>query len=180
MIGLTPVAMSTTSLTPISPRVASTTSGGRPKTIQIIHQRLFEAIGYLLELTSLSNLVYTGVFVVQSSDESERIASGVDLVVNGTLGEDRPLTRAQSIDDESSTVLFDETRFQRRPIRDEQELCRSRVGVRAVHTAWSEIRGFFFSEWVRGGYVSSLTPFEPQPWRCHWRIKRGSSRRSRR
>ena len=90
---LTPMAMLTTSLTPMSPRVASTTSGGRPKTVRTNYQRPFEATGYLLELTSLSDLVDARVLVVESSNKSEWIASGVDLIVDGSLGEDRSLTR---------------------------------------------------------------------------------------
>ena len=146
---LTPVAMSTTSLRPMSPRVASTTSGGSPKTVRTNHQRLFDVIECLLERTSLSDLGGTRILIVESSDEEKRFTSGVDLVVDGTLGKERSLTLIHGVEDESSAVLFDETGFHRPAVHNVQELGRSRVGVRGVHAAWAEICIYFRNGWVR-------------------------------
>ena len=138
MVALAPVAMLTTSSRPMSPRVASTTSGGRPKTVQTDHQWPFKIAEHPLELTSLSDLVGTRVLIVKSSDEDERITSSIDLVVDGTLGEDRSLASGQGVDDEPSAVLLDEPSFHR-SVHKVQKLGRSRVGVRGVHTARPEM-----------------------------------------
>jgi len=150
LVARTPIAMSTTSLRPMSPRVASTTSGGRPKTVRTNHQRVSDEIERLLELTSLSDLGGTRILIIKSSDEEERFTSGVDLVVDGTLGEERSLTLGHGVENESSAVLFDETGFHC-PVHNVQELGRSRVGVRAVHAAWAEKSIYFRNGWVRDG-----------------------------
>lgn len=149
MVALTPVAMLTTSSRPMSPRVASTTSGGRPKTVQTDHQWPLKIAEHPFKLTSLSDLVGTRVLIVKSSDEDERITSNIDLVVDGTLGEDRSLTSGQGVEDEPSAVLLDESGFHR-SVHKVQKLGCSRVGVRGVHTARAEIRIFVRSGRMKG------------------------------
>jgi len=63
------------------------------------------------ELTSLTDLGGTRILIIKSSDEEERFTSGVDLVVDRTLGEDRSLTLGHGVKDESGAALFDESGF---------------------------------------------------------------------
>jgi len=87
------------------------------------------------KLTSLRNLGGTGVFVVKRGDEEDRVAAGVDLVVDRPLREERTLTFGQDIVDEASTVFFDESGFHLSSHKV-KDLGRSGVGVRGVHAAW--------------------------------------------
>ena len=133
------MAMSTTSLRPISPRVASTTSGGRPKTGgcgPISAPAILENDG-VRTLTSLSDLTNTGVLVAKSGDESKRFTPKVDLVMDRTLGEKGSLTLRYGVDNETGSVLLDERSFHL-TVNDEQELGRSGMGVGAVHSARSD------------------------------------------
>ena len=59
--------------------------------------------------TSLSDLGGTGILVIEGGDEEDGIATGVDLVVDRPLREKCALTFGQSILDEASSVLFDES-----------------------------------------------------------------------
>jgi len=113
-----------------------------------------------LELTSLSDLGGTRVLIIKSSDEGERFASSIDLVVDGTLGEERSLALGHSVEDESSTTLFDETGFHRRAIHSVQELGRPRVSVRGVHTARAGMRMCFRKGWVREQMEAHLRHFD--------------------
>ena len=87
-------------------------------------------------LTSLGDLAGTGVLVVESGNESDRLTPEVDLVMDRTLGENGSLTLGQSIDDEASSVLLDEPGFHI-PIDEVKELGRSGMGMRGVHSARS-------------------------------------------
>jgi hypothetical protein len=176
-MGLTPLAISTTSLTPTSPRVAATTSGGRPKTetSRPISASAASRNSTIWTLTSLGDLADTRVLVVESSDESQRLAPEVDLVMDRTLGEERSLTCADGVEDESSTVLLDESGLHL-AVNDKQELGGSGMGVGAVHSARS-------GEWFRVRVVVDgrnelvrLTPSERQPWPCRSRRGQGSWR----
>ena len=137
-VGLTPLAMLTTSSMPISPRVAATTSGGRPKTdgSRLVSTPTISRNTGPWVLTSLGDLVDTWVLAVKSGDEGHRFTPGVDLVMDGTLGEDGSLALSQRVDDEAGTVLLDKPGFHR-AVNDEQELGRSRMGVWGVHSARS-------------------------------------------
>jgi hypothetical protein len=137
-VELTPLAMSTTSSMPTSPRVAATTSGGRPKTNE---NRSISALttsrnNRIRTLTSLGDLTGTGVLVVKSSDESDRITPEVDLVMDRTLGENGSLAFTQFVDDEAGSVLLNEPGFQV-AVDEEKELGRSGMGVGSVHSARS-------------------------------------------
>ena len=68
---------------PTSPRVAATTSGGRPKTngngpisVSTTSENRIRI------LTSLGDLTGTGVLVVKGGDESNRVTPEVDLVMD--------------------------------------------------------------------------------------------------
>lgn len=137
-VGLTPVARLTTSSMPTSPRVAATTSGGRPKTSRNgpISAPITPGNNKIWILTSLGNLTGTWVLVVKGGDESERLTAGVDLVMDGTLGENGSLTWGQSVDDEASSVLLDEPDFHV-AVNEVKELGRPRMGMRGVHSARS-------------------------------------------
>lgn len=89
----------------------------------------------------------TRILIIKSSDEEERFTSGVDLVVNRTLGEDRSLTLCHCVEDESGAALFDESGFHG-SVHNVQELGRSRVGVRGVHATWAETCIWFRKGWV--------------------------------
>jgi hypothetical protein len=122
----------------MSPRVAATTSGGRPKTET---SRSISASAVLKNsviwiLTSLGDLTDTRVLVVESGDKSQRLTPEVDLVMDRSLGEERSLTFAHGVDDEASAVLLDEPSFHL-AINDVQELGCSGVSVGAVHPARS-------------------------------------------
>jgi len=123
---------------PMSPRVAETTSGGRPKTNRngLISAPTTSRNNRIQILTSLTDLIDTRVFVVKSSDESERFTPGVDLIMDRTLGENCSLTRSQGVDDESSPVLLDEPGFHI-ALDEIKELGRSGMGVGGVHSARS-------------------------------------------
>jgi hypothetical protein len=122
----------------MSPRVAATTSGGRPKTetSRPISASAVSRNSAIWTLTSLGDLTGTRVLVVESGDESQRLAPEVDLVMDRSLGEERSLTCAHGVDDESSTVLLDEPGFHL-AVNDVQELGSSGMGVGAVHPARS-------------------------------------------
>jgi len=83
---------------------------------------------------SLGDLTGTGVLVVKSGDESERLTPDVDLEMDRTLGENGSLTRRQSVAHETSSVLLDEPDFHL-TVNEEKELCRSGMGVGGVHSA---------------------------------------------
>jgi len=83
---------------------------------------------------SLGDLVNARVFVVKSSDESNWFTAEVELVVDRSLGENGSLTLTQGVDDEASAVLLDEPGVHL-TVNEEQELRRSGMGVRAVHSA---------------------------------------------
>ena len=122
---------------PMSPRVAATTSGGRPKTNRNGPISAITSKNNRIQiLTSLSDLIDTRVFVVKGSDESERFTSGVDLVMDRTLGENGSLTLGQSIDDEASSVLLDEPGFHI-SVDEVKELGRSGMSMGGVHSARS-------------------------------------------
>ena len=134
-MGLTPLAMSTTSLRPTSPRVAATTSGGRPKTNGSgrISTPVLLKNTRIRGLTSLGNLANSRVLVVKSGDKGERFTPSVDLVMDRTLGEDGSLALSHRVDDEASTVLLDKPSFHR-AVNNEQELGRARMCVGRVHS----------------------------------------------
>ena len=135
-IGLTPVARLTTSSIPTSPRVAATTSGGRPKTSKNgpTSAPITSGDNRIWILTSLGNLAGTRVLVVKSGDESERLTAGVDLVMDGTLGENGSLTWGQGVDDEASSVLLDEPDFHV-AVNEVKELGRPGMGMGGIHPA---------------------------------------------
>lgn len=57
--------------------------------------------------------------------------------MDGTLREESGLVCLDLVEDESGTILRDHSRDER-AIGDIIELCRSRVGVRGVHAAWTD------------------------------------------
>jgi len=83
---------------------------------------------------SLGNLAGTWVLVVKSGDESERLTAGVDLVMDGTLGENGSLALSQGVGDETSSVLLDEPDFHV-AINEVKELGRPGMGMGGVHSA---------------------------------------------
>ena len=106
-------------------------------------------------LTSLGDLTGTGVLVVKSGDESDRVTSDIDLVMDRTLGENSSLTCTQGIDDKASPVLLDEPSFHV-TIGEVKDLGRSGVGMGCVHSARSK-------QWVNNGIgekigIARLTP----------------------
>ena len=130
--------MLTTSSIPTSPRVAATTSGGRPKTNGNgpISVPTTSKKNRIRILTSLGNLTGTGVFIVKSGDESKRLTPEVDLVMDRTLGENGSLTWSQIVDDEASPVLLDEPDFHI-PVDEVKELGRSGMSMGGIHSARS-------------------------------------------
>lgn len=84
MIALSPVAMLTISLRPMSPRAAPTTSGGRPELSRLTISDPSKHYSTLRssKLTSLSDLDGIRVLIVKRSDEVWRLTSNIDLVVN--------------------------------------------------------------------------------------------------
>jgi len=122
---------------PTSPRVAATTSDGRPKTNgNGPISAPTTSKNRIRILTSLGDLAGTGVLVVKSSDESDRFTPEVDLVMDRTLGENGSLTLSQSVDDEASSVLLNEPGFHI-PVDEVKELGRSGMGMGGVHSARS-------------------------------------------
>lgn len=85
--------------------------------------------------TSLSNLTRTRVFVIESCDEEDRIATSVDLIVYRPLGEKGALTFGQGVLDEPSAVLFNESGFDL-SVHEVKDFGRSGVSMGGVHTAW--------------------------------------------
>jgi hypothetical protein len=122
----------------MSPRVAATTSGERPKTLkkQTPHQDQKSGNRRIRILTSLGNLTDTGILVVKSGDKSKRFTSEVGLEVDRSLGEEGPLTCIHGVEDEPGPILFDEPGFDL-TVNDVQELGRSGMGVRGIHSARS-------------------------------------------
>ena len=123
---------------PKSPRVAATTSDGRPKTNGNGLRSAPSTSGKnrIRILTSLGDLTGTGVLVVKSGNESERLTPEVDLVMSRTLGENGSLTLSQRVDDEASPVLLDEPGFHI-TVGDVKELGRSGMGMGGVHSTRS-------------------------------------------
>jgi len=83
---------------------------------------------------SLGDLASTGIFVVESGDERERLTPEVDLIVNRTLGKEGALTWAQFVDNKASSVLLDEPSFHL-AVNVEKDLGCSGMGVGGVHSA---------------------------------------------
>ena len=110
------------------------TSGGSPKTAkthQWAHRRWLG-----IKLAFLSDLTGAGVLAIESGDEEDWIAAGVDLVVDRPLREEGTLAFGQGIVDETSPVLFNESSFHL-SVDEVKDLGCSGVGVRGVHATWS-------------------------------------------
>ena len=90
--------------------------------------------------TSLSNLASSRVFIIESGNKKDRIAAGVDLVVDRSLREERALTCSQGIFDEASTVFFDESSFHR-SAHEVKDLSCPGMGVGSVHATRSITHG---------------------------------------
>ena len=82
-------------------------------------------------------LRYTRERIPKERDEGYRFAIVVVLEMNGTLREESGLVCFDLVEDEFATILRDHTRDER-AVGDIVELCRSRVGVGAVHAAWTD------------------------------------------
>lgn len=84
----------------------------------------------------MGDRVNTRVLVIESSDKGDGFTPVVDLIMDGTLGEDGSLTLSQCVDDKASAVLLDEPGIHR-AVNEKQELGRSGMGVGGVHSARS-------------------------------------------
>lgn len=89
-----------------------------------------------MKLTSLGDLGGAGVLIVESGDEENWFAAGVDLIVDRSMREQGALTCCQGVFDEASTVLFDKAGFHL-SAHKVQDLGCPGVGMRSVHAAWS-------------------------------------------
>ena len=120
--------------------------------------------------TPLGDLAGTRVLVIEGGDEEDRIAAGVDLVMDRALREKGALTLCQEIFDKTSAVLFDEADFYL-SAHEVEELGRSWVSVRGVHAAWPDSHELVSRIlWdVRG-----LTPFDRWSWLSRWRTGQGN------
>ena len=115
-------------------------------------------------LTSLGDLADSRVLVVKSGDESERLTPEVDLEMDRSHWEDGSLAFGQGVDDESSSVLFDEPGFHLTVTDDVEELGRPGMGVRSVHPTGPNWKIRFTSEngrWRRPSV--RLTPSGQRP-----------------
>jgi hypothetical protein len=83
----------------------------------------------------LGNGRSTRVHTVQTSHEADGLAVQVRLEVEGSLGEDGTLTRAEDVGDESRPVVSDETDFKARPRYHVEEFSGTRVKVRRGQSA---------------------------------------------
>ena len=85
----------------------------------------------------MSGRLDTGILVVQGSNEHDRIAELVLLVVDGALQEHLRLTRLQGVEDEAGPVLGDHTGGDGAVYEVEHLRCTG-VRVGSVHTARAE------------------------------------------
>jgi len=83
---------------------------------------------------SLGDLTGTRVLIVKRGDESKGFTPKVGLEMGRTLGEDRTLTLTQGIDNESRPVLLNKPRLELTTAGEVQELGRSGMRVRRVHS----------------------------------------------
>lgn len=85
----------------------------------------------------LSNLVHTGVDIVEASDEDGILAVGVELLVDGSLREDGHLPGIHGVLDGSGTVLNNKVGHET-SLDDDVKLGGSVVDVSSVHAARTE------------------------------------------
>lgn len=83
---------------------------------------------------SLGDLAGTRVLIVKRGDESKGFTPKVGLEMGRTLGENRTLTLSQGVDNESRPVLLNKPRLELTAAGEVQELGRSGMGVRRVHS----------------------------------------------
>lgn len=105
----------------------------------------------------LGNLVHTGVDIVEAGDEDSILAVGVELLVNGSLGEDGHLPGIHGVLNGSGTVLNDKVGHEA-ALDDDVELGGSVVDVSSVHatrTEESDSHGSTVADESRHGESSS-------------------------